>query len=586
MIINKNQAQHCAITHSSGPMQVLAGPGSGKTTTIVKRVRYLVEVLKVPPETILVITFTKAAAQEMQSRFLTEIRRSYSAVNFGTFHSIYYQILIRSGYLKDFSLMTENEKTKMIKNILKQSSMEECGDVLSEISRIKNLEEPSSPQISEIFTEYCEMQKTVKKIDFDDMIRECHNMLIQNRHILEQWQQYFSYILVDEFQDINRLQYQILKLLAAPENNLFVVGDDDQSIYGFRGAKPAVISEFAEDYPTCKQVFLTVNYRSTNAIVEAAEKVIARNRQHIEKNCHALRAGSEVALIPFAEKEAENSFLMEQLKSLSPEISKSSAVILRTNHEAALLAVQCMEAGIPVWTAEKMPDIFTHFIGVDLMNYVQFAYQEKTRERFLNIINKPLRYISRKSVVTLEGVISEREILQYYEGNIDSQDEIRRFFKNCRQIAEMSPFLALHYIRKGIGYDRYLKERAKPGEYEEWMTIADKIQESAHGCTSFEEWFELVENVHQLCKQKPGVKNGIGLMTMHSSKGLEFHTVFLSHLNEGIVPNKKALTTEQIEEERRLFYVAMTRAKEKLWLLYTASSKSTPSRFLEPLLKQ
>lgn len=612
MLHTNNQAQQSAIEHGEGPIQVLAGPGSGKTYTIVKRIRYLVEKLKVPPERILVITFTKAAAKEMQSRFLTEIRRSYSAVHFGTFHSVYYQILSRSGYARNFSLVTEGEKIKIVKALLQQSfpekniSYQECTEVLHEIGRLKNREEESGgyEKIQAIYEEYCEMLQQAGKMDFDDMIVNCYEILCQNKVLREEWQQYFSHILVDEFQDINRLQYQVLKLLAAPENRLFTVGDDDQSIYGFRGAKPEVMKEFLVDYPDCTQILLDINYRSTHSIVTASGQVIACNRQRLVKTWRALREGSNVISRSFPEREKEDAFLLEQLSALSAEESRECAVILRTNQEASLLAMKCLEAGIPVRVSEKRKDIFAHFIGLDLLDYIQFACQEKSRERFLNICNKPMRYLSRKSVADLIGEVSREALLEYYGGRGDAQREINRLFADCQRIARMSPYLAIQYIRKGIGYDRYLKERARPGEYEEWTEIANSVQESAKNCQTTDQWLERIKEYQRLCQQtghrlgssgdgsdsflpeEEKRQEGIRLLTMHGSKGLEFQRVYLPHLNEGILPGKKAKTPEQIEEERRLFYVAMTRAKEMLFLSYAASSQNIPSRFLEPLIKK
>ncbi len=605
-----NPSQRCAVCHPGGPVQVIAGPGSGKTFTIVKRLQYLIEVQKISPENILVITFTKAAAKEMQSRFLREIRRSYSAVNFGTFHSVYYQILSRSGYFQDYSLIGEAEKKKMLTGIVQRSfsipyiDPAECTEILHEISRIKNreaLEEvpdsdngkensPALKHIKEIYEEYRDMLQCLHKLDFDDMIRCCYDMLMAKPRLLQEWQSYFSHLLVDEFQDINRLQYQVLRLLAAPDNHIFGVGDDDQSIYAFRGASPAVMQEFLHDYPDGQQIFLDMNYRSTRPIVLAADKVISCNRQRIAKQGRSLRDGSEVMIRSFTDKESEYDFLLQEIQSLPAEVRKESAVILRTNHEVSQVAAKCAGKGIEIQTAEKTRNVFDHFIATDIIDYIRFASQEKTRGRFLNIINKPMRYISRKSVADIEEPVEERKVLEYYRENIDGQNEIKRFFADCDRIARMSPFLAVHYIRKGIGYDRYLKERARPGEYEEWLEIAAAIQESTKDCPAFEAWFGLTERSrtqNQKTKKPEHVKNeskGIRLITMHSSKGLEFHTVFLPHLNEGILPGRKSLTAEQIEEERRLFYVGMTRAKEKLWLLYTASPKDIPSRFLATLL--
>ena len=591
----ENTGQARAIAHCFGPIQVLAGPGSGKTFTIVKRILNLIEHQKIPPEKILVITFTKAAALEMQSRFLKEIRRSYSAVSFGTFHSIYYQMLSRSGYLSDFSLISEFDKIKILRKILNRLlpsqtfGISEYHEILNEISLKKNLElgEVSRERFHDIYEEYCELLKEARKIDFDDMILSCFEMFNQQEKILRKWQNYFSHLLVDEFQDINRLQYLVLKQIAAPRNNLFIVGDDDQSIYGFRGANPSVMQDFLSDFPECDKVVLETNYRSTKQIVTAASKVINLNKNRMPKDYQALREGEEPVMLKFPRREDEDVWLVNKIGEYQSAYLKDMAVILRTNHEVSALAAKCIGQGIKVRTMEKVRDIFSHFAVIDILDYISFACGQRERSRFLNIINKPMRYLSRRSVAEAGGIITEQELLCYYQDNAEALVEIRRFFAACERIRLMSPYLAINFIRQGIGYDRYLKERAKQGEFAEWMGICDELLESCKGYETFEEWFEMIKGAKVLVSEQKeemkGKNEGLNIITMHSSKGLEFQTVFLPHLNEGIIPGPKALTDNQIEEERRLFYVAMTRAKEQLFMTYTESTKYVPSRFLEPL---
>ena len=591
----ENMGQARAIAHCFGPIQVLAGPGSGKTFTIVKRILNLINHQKIPPEKILVITFTKAAALEMQSRFLKEIRRSYSAVSFGTFHSIYYQMLSRSGYLSDFSLISEFDKIKILRKILNRLfptqtfGISEYNEILNEISLVKNLElnDVSRERFHDIYEEYCDLLKEVRKIDFDDMILSCFEMFNQQEKILKKWQNYFSHLLVDEFQDINRLQYLVLKQIAAPRNNLFIVGDDDQSIYGFRGANPSVMQDFINDFPECEKVTLGTNYRSTNQIVTAASKVIILNKNRMPKEYQALRDGGNPAMLKFLKREDEDNWLVKKVSEYPSASLKNIAVILRTNHEVSVLAAKCIAQGIKVRTTEKVRDIFSHFTVMDILDYISFACGERERGRFLNIINKPMRYLSRRAVAEVESIITEQELINYYHDNAEAQTEICRFFTACERIKSMSPYLAINFIRQGIGYDRYLKERAKQGEFTEWMGICDELLESCRGYETFDEWLEMIKGAKVLVNdQKEEVKEkneGLNIITMHSSKGLEFQTVFLPHLNESIIPSPKALTDNQIEEERRLFYVAMTRAKEELYMTYTESTKFMPSRFLEPL---
>ena len=600
----KNPGQARAIAHINGPIQVLAGPGSGKTFTIVKRILNLVDQKKIPPDKILVITFTKAAALEMQYRFLKEIRRSYSAVNFGTFHSIYYQIISRSGYMSDFSLISEFDKIKILRKVLhhlfpsQSFGQSEYSEILNEISLCKNFELPevSREKFTDIYEGYGEMLKESRKMDFDDMILFCYEMLKGNEKILKQWQHYFSHIMVDEFQDINRLQYLVLTQIAAPRNNLFIVGDDDQSIYGFRGANPMVMQDFLRDFKDCAKVVLDTNYRSTRQVVKAASKVIVVNENRMPKDYQAIRDGEEPILLSFPKREEEDQWLLQKLLEYQPEVLKDMAIILRTNFEVSLMASKCTGKGIKIRTNEKVKDIFSHFIAVDIFDYIYFSLGPMERSRFLNIMNKPMRYLSRKATADLVGEIDESKILKFYQGNNDSQAEVRRFFKAIHRIPTLSPYLAVNFIRKGVGYDRYLKERASRQEFAEWMEICDQLQESAHGFDTFENWLDMIAGLKKLADEqrnnkeegKEGEKktiasDGLNIITMHSSKGLEFQTVFLPHLNEGTLPGPKSITDEQIEEERRLFYVGMTRAKDVLYMTYTESAKYMPSRFLEPL---
>jgi DNA helicase-2/ATP-dependent DNA helicase PcrA len=505
-------------------------------------------------------------------------------------------MLTRSGYAKDSTLISEQDKRKILRPILhrlfphQSFSPADYAEILNEISLRKNLEPPRRERESfaDIYDEYREMMKEAGKMDFDDMILRCHEMLVDDEKTRRLWQDYFSFIMVDEFQDINRLQYEALKLIAAPKNNLFVVGDDDQSIYGFRGASPAVMQEFQRDFPAGRQVLLGINYRSTKQVVAAAACVVAGNQNRLAKDYQALREGPAPALLSCAPRAGEDAWLLAELQNIEQGSLKDAAVILRTNFEVAHFAGQCLKAGLPVQTTAKTKDIFSHFIASDWLDYLHFAVGPKERSRFLSIVNKPLRYLSRKCVANLTGEVNEEYVLAYYQGDCDGMSEVRRFFADCRRLAAMSPYLALNYLRKGMGYERYLKDRAKPDEFAEWLEVCDQLQESARDAATHEEWWELAEGQQKAAagageKKEAAANDGLHIITMHGAKGLEFHTVFLPHLNEGTLPGAKSLTDEQIEEERRLFYVGMTRAKERLCLTYTESAKYAPSRFLAPL---
>ena len=293
-----NQAQKDAVMHGTGPCLVLAGPGSGKTLTIVNRIKYLIEEYKVRPEEILVVTFTRYAAAEMKERLCSLMGKTQVPVTMGTFHGIYYGILKWAYRFGSQNILSETEKYQILRGVIAQQKMEVFDeedfirDIAAEIGRIKNnridveefvSEKCSADAFREIYREYETQRKKLRKIDFDDMLVLCYELFSSRPDVLAQWQKKFRYILIDEFQDINRIQYDVICMLALPENNLFVVGDDDQAIYGFRGADPSLMFRFREDFPDSKQFLLGINYRSTSNIVRNSLKVIENNVHRYEK---------------------------------------------------------------------------------------------------------------------------------------------------------------------------------------------------------------------------------------------------------------------------------------------------------------
>lgn len=627
-----NSAQDMAIRHVSGPMQVLAGPGSGKTYLTIHRVRHLIRNYGIPPEHILVITFTKAAAAEMEQRFLTLTEAAYPQVHFGTFHAVYYHIL-RNSLNIPLYLTTFEEKLSCLKHAVKDSGMEDADTfllscLLKKISRVKNNTEPDELMrdasfladlgasddatvrlFPQIFKEYCSWMEKEHKIDFDDIILRCDRLLTSKPDILAFWQKQFSFILIDEFQDISPLQYRIIRMLASPEDNLFVVGDDDQSVYGFRGAGPDIMRQFMMDYPQAKQLTLSVNYRCAESIVHAAGTVIAANKNRYEKKIISGKSGDingKVNILPFSSREDEHAYLTKCLKAEPTEELCKSAVIFRTNAEAAFFSRQLAACHIPFCLKEQVDNLFESPVAKDLIAYLRFAdascsrlsvnaksdgvtaeEQGGCRADFFRIMNRPLRYICRDSAAS--PTVSEAVLLHYYREKPYMIKTIRQFYRELNRIAALCPYLAIDYIRRSIGYNLYLKTGCSAAEYAHNMETADSVQESAAGIQSFKEWYDGISDYTSILnhmKKQPAhmTENapGIRLMTMHAAKGLEFEKVWLPEIREGSVPIKKASSPGQIEEERRLFYVAMTRAKTSLQILF----HGTPSRFITPLFNQ
>ena len=588
-----NHAQTEAVAHNKGPCMVLAGPGSGKTLTIAKRIEYLIMKHKVRPEEILVITFTKYAAWEMKNRTRSICGPSSYAVTFGTFHGIYYGILKWAYRLNQSNLLSDEEKYRILREILpgidwdQEPEADEEKDYLQElaieIGNVKNncmdIEEYepvkyTTEKFRKLYRTYEETKKKYRKIDFEDMLIQCRDLFMKRPDILKKWQEKFQYILVDEFQDVNQAQYDVVRMLAAPQDNLFVVGDDDQSVYGFRGAKPGIMKEFMKDYPKARQILLDVNYRSSGYIVKGALRVIGNNKIRFEKKIEAFRKPDETVHVQEVKdpvQEAE--YVLERIREYREKgVSYTEmAVLYRTNVDARAMSELMTEYQIPFVMKEHLNNIYEHFIALDMISYLRLSQGEYDRKYFLQIANRPNRYLTRESMKT--GNVSYESLRRYYRDKDWMVDRIDQLEWDMKMICDKTPYAAIQYIRKRMGYDEFLKEYAayRKISSEDLFAVLEEIWQNSKGYGTIKEWFEHIESYGKMLKEqnkKNGEKEGVNLMTMHAAKGLEFDTVFVIEANEGSCPYKKATTDEEIEEERRLFYVAMTRAKRKLVISY------------------
>ena len=607
-----NHAQTEAVAHNKGPCMVLAGPGSGKTLTIAKRIEYLIMKHKVRPEEILVITFTKYAAWEMKNRTRSICGPSSYAVTFGTFHGIYYGILKWAYRLNQSNLLSDEEKYRILREILpgidwdQEPEADEEKDYLQElaieIGNVKNncmdIEEYepvkyTTEKFRKLYRTYEETKKKYRKIDFEDMLIQCRDLFMKRPDILKKWQEKFQYILVDEFQDVNQAQYDVVRMLAAPQDNLFVVGDDDQSVYGFRGAKPGIMMEFMKNYPKARQILLDVNYRSSGYIVKGALRVIGNNKIRFEKKIEAFRKPDETVHVQEVKdpvQEAE--YVLERIREYREKgVSyMEMAVLYRTNVDARVMSELMTEYQIPFVMKEHLNNIYEHFIALDMISYLRLSQGEYDRKYFLQIANRPNRYLTRESMKT--GNVSYESLRRYYRDKDWMVDRIDQLEWDMKMICDKTPYAAIQYIRKRMGYDEFLKEYAayRKISSEDLFAVLEEIWQNSKGYGTIKEWFEHIESYGKMLKEqnkKNGEKEGVNLMTMHAAKGLEFDTVFVIEANEGSCPYKKATTDEEIEEERRLFYVAMTRAKRKLVISYVKEKNGKdllPSRFVSELL--
>ena len=607
-----NHAQTEAVAHNKGPCMVLAGPGSGKTLTIAKRIEYLIMKHKVRPEEILVITFTKYAAWEMKNRTRSICGPSSYAVTFGTFHGIYYGILKWAYRLNQSNLLSDEEKYRILREILpgidwdQEPEADEEKDYLQElaieIGNVKNncmdIEEYepvkyTTEKFRKLYRTYEETKKKYRKIDFEDMLIQCRDLFMKRPDILKKWQEKFQYILVDEFQDVNQAQYDVVRMLAAPQDNLFVVGDDDQSVYGFRGAKPGIMKEFMKDYPKARQILLDVNYRSSGYIVKGALRVIGNNKIRFEKKIEAFRKPDETVHVQEVKdpvQEAE--YVLERIREYREKgVSYTEmAVLYRTNVDARAMSELMTEYQIPFVMKEHLNNIYEHFIALDMISYLRLSQGEYDRKYFLQIANRPNRYLTRESMKM--GNVSYESLRRYYRDKDWMVDRIDQLEWDMKMICDKTPYAAIQYIRKRMGYDEFLKEYAayRKISSEDLFAVLEEIWQNSKGYGTIKEWFEHIESYGKMLKEqnkKNGEKEGVNLMTMHAAKGLEFDTVFVIETNEGSCPYKKATANEEIEEERRLFYVAMTRAKRKLVISYVKEKNGKdllPSRFVSELL--
>ena len=614
-----NRGQDEAIKHGNGPCMVLAPPGSGKTLIVTERTRYLIEESEVRPDQILVITFTRYAAREMKERFERLTAGKNYPVTFGTFHSIFYGILKCAYGIGANNLMSEKESSVLLQEVLDQTDIESTPEVedeeelvrelLREVGMVKNglyhLKDFHSKyltqdEFAEVFRSYEHQKKELKKFDFDDMLVQCYALFRKKPEILQGWQKRFQYILIDEFQDINRVQYEVIRMLAAPRYNLFVVGDDDQSIYGFRGAKPELMLYMKQEFPALRTISLTVNYRSTEFITGAAARVILHYDTRFYKRVQSFRGrGQNVHVQEVLDEQEEAQYVTEEIqKKLDQGIKPGEiAVLFRTAVQARMISEILSEHRIPFEMRDYVTNFYRHFIVKDMMAYLQLAAGKRDRSLFLTICNRPLRYLARNSMENRQ--VNFEDLRKFYCDKDWMLDIIDQFDVDVRMMKNMAPYAAIQYIRKKIGYDDFLKEYAEKHQipWKQLMDVMAELEERSKNFKSYDEWEihiakytqELEEQQAKARKIKGERENKVQLMTIHSAKGLEFEDVFVIHANEGEIPHQKAEKKDEIEEERRLFYVALTRAKNNLCISYITQKNGNsikPSRFVEELLGQ
>lgn len=605
--VNMNEQQKKAVLSGEGPVLVLAGPGSGKTTVLTHRIQNLISKHHVNPYHILTITFTKDAALEMKRRTIA-LEKQAEKVVFGTFHSVFFQILKTSYQYSQYTILTEGEKKEILKEILYHSKLPEeeidttLPKVWKEISNIRTngiapeqyesiLLDPDWFRV--LYSAYEQELFFRKKTDFDGILLLCHDYLKKNPKELSLWQNRFLYVLIDEFQDIDRVQYEIVKLLVGAHKNIFAVGDDDQAIYGFRGASPTFMREFLHDFAQTEQIMLTTNYRSNAAIVEVASSCISHNRERFEKKLISGKISGEtekkqaVSMKLFERQEEETDYLLSQIQKSNAR-REEIAFLFRTNRQAARFAEILFLHKIPYSMREKHQNFYENRLIKDILAYLSFAHLKPRRAYFYRFMNKPVRYIKREAVSG--EYVDFSELYMTYFGKKGMLFALKKLEEDLKFLRTLDAYGSISYVLKGIGYEGYARSQTD-GSKEAWKEQEKVLQEFLNRAKEFKSCKEFLLFIEQYSsryqekrKENEADRKGVRLFTFHGSKGLEFKEVYLPFLNEEGQKITKNASKEELEEERRMFYVALTRAKERLCLSATENSSLKKSVFFQELL--
>ncbi len=600
MLLSKEQKQ--AVGHVNGPMLVLAGPGSGKTTVITMRVKNLVEKERIPAESILVITYTRTAALEMRERFFAMCPKGAS-VTFATFHSFFFKILRSYCPFEPSDLITDNTHKELVRRAIEESlpglspSREIIDNVSKDIALFKNTYietgkfSPLSCGIAEfnkILTCYNNLLRSTGSIDFDDILSLTYGLLKKNPDLRKELAGSFRYVLIDEYQDINFLQYETIKLLETEEQNIFVVGDDDQAIYRFRGADPTLMKRFLEDHRGAPCVELSENHRCPGCIVECSSKLIDNNRNRFKKKLFSKIESGSVSVRAFEKTSDEYRFVVESCaKAIKNGTEPSSiAVLYRNNYQPGPLLSLFTANNLPYSGKGTHNDLYETIPGRIVLSYLAASRGEIPRDAALTIINVPERGIPR-------GIFSgpRTNLLDPDTKGMPpaAARAVRDLSKDLKMMKGLDPLSCVKYIRKKLGIDRYIKEisasRASDGA--DLFPLLDAIEEDSRSFVTYADWCERISIKRNIEKNESHENTyGVRFLSFHSAKGLEFDTVFIIDASEGIVPSGHAFLKDNLEEERRMFYVALTRSRKNLNILYAkehCGRTAAPSRFIGEL---
>lgn len=610
-----NENQQKAVVHKEGPMLVLAGAGSGKTSVLTNRIAYLIEE-GVSPANILAITFTNKAAREMKERVTKLIGADARYIQISTFHSFGLKILKENyeflGYDKNFIILDSDDTLTVVKKLMKDLNMNpkyyNARELRSKISSAKNelitpekfKKQEYDEKIVTLYKKYCQKLKAGNSVDFDDLLILPIKLFEISPSILNSYQERYKYILIDEYQDTNEAQYVFSKMISKKYRNIFVVGDNDQAIYAFRGANYKNILNFEKDYPDCKTILLEENYRSTKTILNAANSVIKHNKLRKDKNLWSNNEeGDKIKYIKIDDEKAEGDYVVKEIKKIAENGTSYDdiAILYRTNAQSRSIEEAMLKANIPYRIIGSFY-FYNRKEIKDLLCYLRLINNPKDDVSLTRVINVPKRGIGNVTIANINARAEENNISMFEAITSGKELAFKQLIEELQTSSENKTLTELvelvlekSGLKKELSEEKTLENEIRLENLEEFKSIT-KNYENEFGEVSLDDFLNEISLVSDVTEHSEG-NNKVSLMTVHSVKGLEYDYVFIIGMEEGIFPHYNSImegTNEAIEEERRLCYVAITRAKKKLWIintkkrmLYGQTQVNAPSRFIDEI---
>ncbi|MCQ6274282.1 ATP-dependent helicase [Bacillus sp. V3B] len=616
--LDANQVE--AVVHPNGALLVLSGAGSGKTRVLTARTAFLLSEKEVQANRIMLVTFTAKAAAEMKERILNYpniMRNQINRLVTGTFHSLFYRILahhVPRKWNSNLLLNKEWQRRQILKEAGKERELDDkefaYDSALQQIGFWKNsLVTPDQVKPSTsweekvvfLYQQYEQYKEKHELFDFDDMLTGCYELFQQEPELLERYQNRFDYFLIDEFQDVNKVQYELIKLLSAKKKNVCVVGDDDQSIYAFRGSDPQYIRVFEKDFPQADVVILNENYRSSHSIVETANKIIVANKQRRPKNMHAQFVNDHKPILFFPDEEEEEATMI--ITDISEKITAGAnpedfAILFRTNTASRAVFERLTNSNLPFTIEQDIESFYERFIVRSMLSFLKLTINEEDQKAIAGILPALFLKQSILNDMKADSILKDctlLECLSHIKTNFSFQErKLKKVVPVIRSLSPLTPLQAIEKVEKELGFQEFLKKRGNEGN--QWDKGSDDIRDlkvAAKHFTSIRDFLDHTDHMAAMNKeiklQSKQRKDAITLSTIHRAKGLEYKIVYIIGTVDGSIPHDYALESlrtgdsEPLEEERRLLYVAITRAQEELYLSVPQNSrgkKANSSRFL------